>query len=279
MTVQKRSNQFLSDLFSFAVLLLFSLLMIVPFVWMLSTSLKPTPEIFLFPPTLLPRDWTLRHYKELFGSLRFLNPILNSIFVSVTVTLFSTVFASMTGFAFAKFAFRGKKALFSLCLATLMIPGQMTIIPVFILLKYLGWINTYQGLIVPPLANAFAIFFMRQFLMKQPNELIEAARLDGLSDIRIFFSVILPMARPALFTLSILTFTGTWNAFLWPLIVATDEKLYTLSLAVSLLKGQYGDNFGLQMAGSSLVILPLILIFFFFRKQLTSGIASSISLK
>lgn len=254
------------------ILIIWLLISVIPFVWMLSTSFKGPGEIFIFPPRWIPKNPTLKNYKDLFQQMNFGRPFLNSIIVSLSTTFLSVVLATMAGYGFAKFNFKNKNVLFLIILGTVMVPGQITMIPVFLLLTKLNLLNTYWGLILPALANAFNIFFMRQFISGIPDELIEAAKMDGANEGWIFFKVILPLSKPAMAAITIFTFTGSWNNFLWPLIIATDESMYTLPVAVSVLGGQYTENIAMQMAGSVIVILPLIVVFLFTQKYFIKGI-------
>ena len=254
------------------ILIIWLLISVIPFLWMLSTSFKGPGEIFLFPPKWIPKNPTLKNYKDLFQQMNFGRPFLNSIIVSLSTTFLSVVLATMAGYGFAKFNFKNKNVLFLIILGTVMVPGQITMIPVFLLLTKLNLLNTYWGLILPALANAFNIFFMRQFISGIPDELIEAAKMDGANEGWIFFKVILPLSKPAMAAITIFTFTGSWNNFLWPLIIATDESMYTLPVAVSVLGGQYTENIAMQMAGSVIVILPLIIVFLFTQKYFIKGI-------
>ncbi|CEP77664.1 MAG TPA: carbohydrate ABC transporter permease [Defluviitoga tunisiensis] len=254
------------------ILIIWLLISVIPFLWMLSTSFKGPGEIFLFPPKWIPKNPTLKNYKDLFQQMNFGRPFLNSIIVSLSTTFLSVVLATMAGYGFAKFNFKNKNVLFLIILGTVMVPGQITMIPVFLLLTKLNLLNTYWGLILPALANAFNIFFMRQFISGIPDELIEAAKMDGANEGWIFFKVILPLSKPAMAAITIFTFTGSWNNFLWPLIIATDESMYTLPVAISVLGGQYTENIAMQMAGSVIVILPLIIVFLFTQKYFIKGI-------
>jgi len=254
------------------LLIIWLLISVIPFVWMLSTSFKGAGEIFIFPPRWIPRNPTFNNYIDLFQNMNFGRPFLNSVIVSLSTTFLSVLIATMAGYGFAKFHFKNKNLLFLLILGTIMVPGQITMIPVFLLLSRLNLLNTYWGLILPAIANAFNIFFMRQYIMGVPDELIEAAKMDGAHEGWIFFRIILPLARPAMAAITIFTFTGSWNNFLWPLIIATDESMYTLPVAISVLGGQYTENIAMQMAGSVIVILPLIIVFLFTQRYFIKGI-------
>ncbi len=256
------------------VLLIVGLLcMAAPFVWMLSTSFKGTKDIFRYPPKWIPDEPTLDNYRKLFRTVNIGRPFMNTVITAVSITALSLLICSMAGYAFAKFEFPGKNALFMGVLGTLMIPGQITMIPVFLLLKKMGLLNTYSGLILPGIASAFGIFFMRQFIITLPNELLEAARIDGAGEFFIFSRIVLPLCKPALATLGILNFTGSWNNFLWPLIISTDESMYTLPVAVANLAGQYATEYGLQMAGSVMVIMPSVVFFMFAQQWFMEGVA------
>jgi len=257
----------------YAVLIFGAMIMVIPFVWMVSTSFKLPKEIFVFPPTWIPSEATLKNYIDLFRNLDFARPFINTVVVAGSITLLSVLFSSMAGFAFAKFRFKGRDALFLLVLATIMVPGQMTIIPVFLMLRHLGLINTYAGLILPAMVSAFNVFFMRQFIITIPDDLLEAAKMDGAKEGFLYFKIILPLCRPALSTIAIFTFTGSWNSFLWPLIIAQDERMYTLPVAISVLAGQYGENIAIQMAGSCIVIAPILVFFIFAQRYFIKGIA------
>lgn len=254
------------------LLIIWLLISVIPFVWMVSTSFKGPGEIYIFPPRWIPKNPTLNNYIDLFQEMNFGRPFLNSVIVSLSTTFLSVLVATMAGYGFAKFRFKNKNLLFLFILGTIMVPGHITMIPVFLLLSQLNLLNTYLGLILPAIANAFNIFFMRQYIMGIPDELIEAAKMDGAHEGWIFFRIILPLARPAMAAITIFTFTGAWNSFLWPLILATDESMYTLPVAVSVLGGQYTENIAMQMAGSVIVILPLIIVFLFTQRYFIKGI-------
>lgn len=246
--------------------------MAAPFVWMISTSLKGTKDIFRYPPEWIPKQPTVGNYVRLFDTVNIARPFLNTVIVAVSITFLSLMVCSMAGHAFAKFQFPGKEFLFMGILGTMMVPGQITMIPVFLLLKKLGLLNSYSGLILPGIASAFGIFFMRQFIAGIPEELLEAARIDGAGEFFIFGKIVMPLCKPALATLGILTFTGSWNSFLWPLIIATDENMYTLPVAIANLAGQYATEYGLQMAGAVVVIMPIIIFFMFAQQWFIQGI-------
>lgn len=248
---------------------------LLPFFWMLSTSFKSGGGLFTYPPTWIPKEPTLAWYAQLLGEVNFPLHFRNSVLVSVAITVLGLFINSMAGYAFAKHRFRHRDKIFSFLLATMMVPGQLTMIPVFLLLKKLGLLNSYMGLIVPVSANVFGIFLIRQFMMSIPNDLIESARIDGCSEFRIYWSVVLPLCKPVLATLSIFTFIGSWNDFLWPLIVMVREDGYTLPVALANLNGQHPTDFGLLMAGAAVVVLPVLLVFIAAQKYVIRGIATT----
>ena len=247
---------------------------VVPFVWMLLSSVKPEREVRQVPPTWWPETFTLENYTSLFSRLDFTTYFVNSIVVALAVTAGNMIFGAMLGYALAKLEFRGKKVVLVLVLGTLMVPGVVTFVPLFILVTNLGLTNTLPGMILPFLAGPFGVFLMRQFIMGLPDELIHAARIDGAGELRIFFSVILPLCGPALATLGILTFLTSWNNFLWPLVVATSEDKFTLPVALALYSvGQNATQYGLLLAGSVVVVIPVIAVFLLLQRYIMQGIA------
>ncbi|AQY52121.1 putative sugar ABC transporter permease [Listeria weihenstephanensis FSL R9-0317] len=244
--------------------------MILPFIWMVLSSVKTDAEILQIPPTIWPETFTWDNFKMLFTELNF-SVYLRNTLVIVLFSFIGLFLNAMAGYGFAKFSFRGKNKMFYMVLATMMIPGQVTMIPVYLILNMFGLTNTMTGIVLPGLVGAFGIFLFRQFMSTIPDELMEAARLDGASEFFIFWKIILPISRPVLAVQGILTFIAGWNSFLWPLIIANDEKYYTLSVGLSLLKGQYSSNYALQMAGSTFMVIPIILIFMMFQKYILKG--------
>ncbi|HEY7605469.1 MAG TPA: carbohydrate ABC transporter permease [Actinomycetes bacterium] len=250
--------------------------MLAPFVWMLLGSFKPEAELQRVPPTWWPESPSLDNYRQLFGRLDFPRSFANSALVAVAVTAGNLVFCSMVGYALAKLDFAGKRLLFGLVLAMLMVPGVVTFVPLFVLVSNLGLVNTYPGLILPFLVTPLGVFLMRQFIGGLPDELIEAARIDGAGEWRIFSRVIMPLCGPALATLGILTFLASWNNFLWPLVVAQSEDKYTLPVALALYSiGQNATRYGLLLAGSVVVILPVIALFVALQRYFVQGIATT----
>jgi multiple sugar transport system permease protein len=246
----------------------------LPFAWMVVSSFKPEAEVRAVPPTWWPETITGENYATLFTQLDFATYFWNSSVVAVAVTAGNMVFCSMLGYALAKLAFPGKRALFALVLGTLMVPGVVTFVPLFVLTTNIGLTNTLPGMILPFLAGPFGVFLMRQFIWSLPDELIQAARIDGAGELRIFFSVVLPLCGPALATLGVLTFLASWNNFLWPLVVATSEDKYTLPVALALYSvGQNATRYGLLLAGSVVVVVPVLAVFLLLQRFIMQGIA------
>ncbi|EAC4946786.1 carbohydrate ABC transporter permease [Listeria monocytogenes] len=244
--------------------------MILPFIWMVLSSLKTDAEILKIPPTIWPETFTLDNFTKLFTEMDFAIYLKNTLII-VFFSFFGLFLNAMAGYGFAKLKFKGKNKLFYLVLATMMIPGQVTMIPVYLLLNAAGLTNTMTGIVLPGLVGAFGIFLFRQFMSTISDDLLEAARLDGASEFYIFWRIVIPISRPVLAVQGILTFIAGWNSFLWPLIIANDEKFYTLSVGLQLLKGQYGSNYALQMAGATFMVIPIILIFMTFQKYILKG--------
>lgn len=259
---------------AYAILGVGLLVVTSPFIWMALSSLKSEGEIRQVPPTWIPEAPTLDNFRELFDRLDFPQFFTNSAVVAIAVTAGNVVFCSMLGYVLAKFDFAGKKLLFRLVLGTLMIPGMVTLVPLFVLVANMGLVNTYFGLILPFLAAPFGVFLMRQFFLGIPDELIDAARVDGAGEARIFVTIVMPLAKPALATLGILTFLGSWNNFLWPLVVATTEDKYTLPVALALYStGQNQTDFGLLLAGAVVVVVPVLVVFLILQRHFVQGVA------
>lgn len=245
---------------------------LMPFAWMISTSFKPEGEILTKEPKLIPREFTLQNYDELRKEVKFERHFINSLIVTVGVTLFSLAVNAAAAYAFAKLHFPKKEKLFTLLLVTMMIPMQVTMIPSFLILKYMGLLNTYAGLIIPGGASVYAIFLLRQFMMSIPNSLLEAARIDGCGEWTIFWKIVLPLCRPVLATLTIFTFIGAWNDFFSPLIILLEESKYTLPVALAILNGQYDTQWGMLMAGSVIVVVPVVIVFLLVQRHYIKGI-------
>jgi multiple sugar transport system permease protein len=245
-----------------------------PMLWMLSASMMPAGEATTYPPRLLPSVPTLEHYRALFTRLDLGRNLFNSSLIAFTVTSVSLVVNSMAGYTMAKLRFRGRDRLFGVLSAGLIMPVQVAMLPLFLLFKQLGLINTYWGVIVPSLASIFGIFLIRQYTRSIPDDLLDAARIDGASELRIYWSVVLPVIRPILATLSIWTFLTTWNDFMWPLIVLSDSSRYTLPVALANLAGEHVQDTELMMAGSVITVLPVMLTFLVLQRYYVEGITA-----
>jgi len=258
----------------FAFLCLSLVFTLFPFIWMLSTSFKSPGEIFTQTPTFIPVQATLDNYRNLLQSANLGRSFLNSLVFATGMTILSVLCNAMAAYGFAKLSFPGREKIFALLLLTMMVPGQVTMMPVFLILKTLGFLNSFVGLIIPGIASVFGIFMLRQFMQAIPEEILEAARIDGCSEYRIFFSIMLPLCRPVLATLAIFSFIGAWNEFFWPLVIMLREDMQTLPVALANLNGQFNTDWGLLMAGSVLVVVPVILVFLLAQKHYIKGIAA-----
>jgi len=245
-----------------------------PFIWMVTSSVKPQQESVSYPPTILTLHPTLTYFKELFTQLDFGRYLLNTIAV-VLIGFVGLFFIAMAGYAFAKFEFRGKGFMFFLVLATMMIPVQLTMIPTYLILSRMKLTNTLIGIAMPTLVSAFGIFLFRQFMSTLPSEIFEAAKLDGAGEWLIFLRVVIPMSMPIIAVQAVLTFIAGWNSFLWPLIIANDQNLYTLSVGLSLLNKQISANPSLEMAAATLMVLPILFVFMIFQRFIVQGFALS----
>ena len=258
----------------YTVLVVSSILMIVPFYWSVATSLKLEQNVFTSPPQWTPNPATLDNYIHVLTRIPFLRYFTNSVFVAMITTLGHVFFDTLAAYAFAKLTFPGRDRIFFLMLLALMVPFQVNLIPLYRIMATLHWTNTYLALIVPNLTSIFGIFLMRQFMMTIPNELLDAARIDGCSEFGVFRRVALPLALPGIATLIIFTFMGTWNDFLWPRIVTSSEKLFTLPVGLATLQMKNTSNEAQIMAGTVLTALPMIIVFLFMQRQFIEGMTA-----
>lgn len=265
-------TKFIGSFFLHLLILLGSLITLLPFIWMVGASFMITGEASSFPPKFIPDEITFSQYITLFQNLHIGRYFLNSLILAISVTFVSLFVNSLAGYGFAKFAFKGKRPIFFFLLSSMIIPGQITMLPVFLILKKLGLLNTYFGIIIPGMASIFGVFLIRQYLQSIPDSLIEAARMDGASDFKIYLLVIIPLAKPVLVTLALFTFMGTWNDFLWPLIVMTSDTMYTLPVALANLLGEHAQDPELMMAGAVITILPVMIVFLLLQRYYISGI-------
>jgi len=264
----------LGTVLKYAILIFGAILMVFPFAWMIDASLMTSSEIQRRPPTLYPAEIQWRNFTDLLDVLPFGRLYLNSLLVTIATVIGVLFTSSLAGFAFAKYQFPGREVLFYIILATMMIPFFVTLIPVFYIVRQLGWINTYQGLIFPSITSAYGIFLMRQFIFSVPDELLDAARIDGAPEPMIYWRIIIPLTRPALATLGTFTFIGSWNAFLWPLLVINSRELYTVPLGLNTLRifASEQRNLNLLMSGTVLSVVPTLILFIFLQRYFIQGI-------
>ncbi len=265
----------LSRLALHALLLGVGILFALPFVWSLSTSLKPLADLFAVTPNLIPSEVRWENYGDVFGTVPFARFYLNTILVTAARVVGQVFLASLAAFAFARLRFPGREALFFLLLSALMIPEQVIIIPRYILLREFGWLDSYQGLIVPLLFSAFGTFLLRQFFLSIPNDYQEAATLEGANPFQIYWQIFLPLARPALAAFAFLVLQWSWNEFLWALIVTNTTEKQVLSVGIALFQGEHSTNTAVMMAAANMATIPILVLFVFFQRQLIEGITLS----
>jgi multiple sugar transport system permease protein len=259
--------------FSYVVLTLLAAACLVPFVWMVLTAFKPDNEVF--NRSWIPSRLAWENFSRAFTFFPFARFLINTIFVAVSSTGVHLVTSCLAAYAFARLRFRGREVLFLLYLGTLMVPQQVTIVPLFLMMRDIGWVDTFWALILPSAFHALGVFLLRQFFMTIPRELEESAFIDGATRLRILWQIILPLSKPALATLGLFTFIREWNSFLWPLIVTTTPDMRMLSVGLSLFTGQYGTEWNLLMAAATITLLPTLLIFAFTQRYFVEGIALS----
>ena len=248
---------------------------LVPFIWMISTSFRTEQDLFTNPASLFPTEWTLHGYQGIWEQLPFLMLLLNTVIFAGVTTVLTLLLDSMAAYALARLDFRGKTLAFWIVIITLMVPFQVTLIPVFIELFQLNWLNTYQGLIIPRATSAFGIFLFRQFFISIPRELDEAARIDGAGHFRIYWQVILPLAKPAIATVAVLNFTALWNDLLWPLVVTSAPEMRTLPAGLALFGGQHVTDHAVLLAGAVISLLPIAIAFFLAQRYFVAGVATT----
>lgn len=259
----------------YLVIILGCVIMVMPFLWMVSTSLKEHGATMVFPPEFLPKNPRIDNYQQVIERFPMMTFMKNSIIVSLLTTVGTIIVSSMSAYAFARMQFKGRNALFLVYLSTLMIPSQAIMIPQFILLKNLGWIDSFQGLILPNIFGVFGVFLMRQSFLTIPTELEEAAFMDGANHWTVFMKVDLPLVKPTIATLFIFTFMQSWNNYLWPLIVTSSREMATLPLGLSLLQGRWSTNWNLVMAGVVISVIPILAVYLFAQKYFIQGMTMS----
>lgn len=259
----------------YVVLLGVAIVTLFPFYWLAVASVKNSAEIFVYPPTLVPLVWTFENYQTLIATTEYVRWYANSVLTSAVYIVGSVFFCSLAAFGFAKYEFVGKRVLFIIVVGSMMIPFQIIVIPLYVLMNSIGWVNRYEALIVPWLASAFGIFLMRQYLVTIPSELMDAARIDGASEFRIFYQIIMPLAKPALGALAVFQFLASWNSFLWPLIILRSSDAYTLPIGIAgfvQMTGFGATMYGTMSAASFLAAVPIILLFFLMQRQFIEGL-------
>ncbi|GAB2566664.1 carbohydrate ABC transporter permease [Gracilibacillus alcaliphilus] len=262
----------MSNTIIFIVLLAGSVLLLSPIWWMFATSVKDMQEIMAFPPTFWPNDWYWINYPETLKAAPFIRYTFNTLFLTMIAVFANTLANSFIAYGFAKIRFKGREVFFAILLATMMLPAFVTMIPHYVMFAKLGWLNTYLPLIIPQFfGGAFFIFLLRQFFRTIPNELTEAAKIDGASHFYIWARIILPLSKPAIATVAIFTFNGAWNDFIGPLLYLNDESLYTLQIGLQVFRGQVSTQWNYLMAGSLMVLLPVIILFFIFQRYFIEG--------
>ena len=248
---------------------------LLPILWMISTSLKPLRDVFALPVEWIPRPPQWGNYPAAWGQFPFARYFLNSFIVSAAVTVLNVFLAGLAGYSLAKYRYFGQRALFIAILSTLMLPIEVVMVPTFLIVKTLGWLNSYQGLVIPVVADAFGIFLMRQFMLGLPDSLVEAARIDGAGELGTYFRIVVPLIWPAVLTLSIFTWRETWDAFVWPFIIITSDTLRTVPIGLQRFQEQYVTTYNSVMAISTIAMIPMVLLFFFFQRAFVRGIALS----
>ncbi len=256
-----------------ATLLVLSFVVLAPVIWFALSSFKDLTDFSARPPMLFPSRWATENYSEAFAMYDYTRYFLNSLFVTVVATILTLLINSMAAFAFAKYNFRGRDGLFVLTLAMIMIPLQVILIPMYLVVSSLGLVNTYWGMIIPAAATPTGVFVIRQYMLTIPDELLESARMDGAGEFRIYARIVMPLARPALAVVAIFSILWRWNDFLWPLLIAQEERLYTLPVALALLNGQLVVPYNIVLAMSVMSIIPVLFMFIFMQRQIIQGIA------
>ena len=271
----QRYSRWLTDALIYTLLIAISAFMLLPFIWMVSTSLKPADEIFAIPPIIVSPNSSLKAYAYLQEQYNILSIVKNTFVIAFSATILRLFFCALGGYGFAKFKFPGQGALFAFLLGTMVIPGAVTLVPVYIIMRDLKWIDTFWPLIIPGAANAFGIFFMRQYIMSVSSELMDAARIDGAGEFTIFWRIILPIIAPGLTSLGLIFFMASWNDFIGPLIYLKSPEHFTLPLIIRSLIGPVGRTvYDVQMAASVLSLIPLLIIFLIFQRRIVEGITA-----
>jgi alpha-1,4-digalacturonate transport system permease protein len=272
-SISNKKPPSVSSILRTSLLIILTLIVLIPVAWFMLSSFKDLTDLSARPPKILPTRWATENYTEAFKMYDYVRYFSNSVIVTVVATALTLLINSMAAYGFAKYNFRGRDGLFVLTLAMIMIPLQVILIPIYLVVSSLGMVNTYWGMIIPAAATPTGVFVIRQYMLTIPDELIESARIDGAGEFKIYARIVLPLARPALAVVAIFSVLWRWNDFLWPLLIAQDERLYTLPVALALLNGQLVVPYPVVLAMSVMSIIPVLLIFIFMQRQLIQGIA------
>lgn len=257
----------------YILLIIGALFILVPFIWMISTSLKPSNEVLIIPPKFIPSKIMWENYKTAWEAAPFKTYFKNSIIVTVSVTIGELITTILAAFAFSKIKFKGRDLIFTLLIATMMVPGEVLTIPNFVTLSKLGWIDSYKALIIPWCASVYAIYLLKQHFMSIPDELYNAAKIDGCTDFKFLWTIMVPLARPAIMTLIILKVISSWNSFFWPLIVTNSQDMRTLPLALSAFTNEFGTDYNVLMAATNIIVFPVMIFYIILQKHIISGVS------
>jgi multiple sugar transport system permease protein len=272
LALSRRTRNRIWSIALYALVTLIAILALTPILWMILSSFKELKDMFTVPMTWLPNPWNWRSYADAWVQRDLTRYLLNSLYVSTSITVGNILLCSIAGYALAKFRFFGREFLFLLVLSTLMLPLEVTMVPLFLIIKSFDWQNTYTGMIVPFLADAFGIFLMRQYILGIPDELIDAARIDGMSEFGIFWKIIMPLSKPAIVALSIFTFREAWDMYIWPLIIVTKEQLRPITVGVALFMSAYATDWNQLLAVATIAMIPMFLLFFLLQRYFVQGI-------
>jgi multiple sugar transport system permease protein len=265
----------LSKSLIYLILIIGALFILIPFIWMLSTSLKPSDEVLIMPPKFIPSKFMWENYKIALESAPFKRYFINSLIVTISVTIGELITTILAAYAFSRIDFKGKNIIFTILVATMMVPSEVLTIPNFVTLSKLGWIDTYKALIVPWCASIYAIFLLKEHFMSIPEELYHAAKIDGCTDFKFLWTIMVPLAKPAIVTLIILKVIGSWNSFFWPLIVTNSQEMRTLPVALSAFTNEVGTDYNILMAATNMIILPVMIVYMILQKHIISGVSKS----
>ncbi|MGI5917358.1 MAG: carbohydrate ABC transporter permease [Anaerolineae bacterium] len=274
-TPEVRIRRALKLLILYVILIAIAMTMVGPFLWMVSTAIKPGAEAYVYPPRIMPNELSIENIQEVMSIIPIFRYLLNTGYLSIVGTLLQLIVASMAAYAFARLEFPGRDAIFFMFLGTMMIPGAVTMIPTFILMRLFGWMDSYNALIIPGLGSAFGTFLLRQFFLTIPNELEDAARIDGAGRMRFYLTILLPLSVPALITLGIFSFLGRWNSFMWPLLVIRTKDKFPIQLGLAMFRSEWTQSTHLMMTATTISVIPLLIVFIVAQKHFVQGVVLS----